>query len=572
MAVALLDTDQLACITVPPEARQIVLAGPGAGKSEVVGAIAAELTCSGGIYPDEILVISFSRAAVSVVEQRTSGVVDEGDRVDVRTIDSLASQLIDEATQGDQPFKSYEHSIELATQLLVKAPEPIFGHLRHVIVDEVQDVVGARADFVLALLKKGIPDDAGFTLLGDPLQSLYDFQLTAQHPKTCQEFLDEVSKQFKPDLIRLVGDHRSRTDDAATATRLRSHLLALDPHSRLRTLTSALADLPPLGTLDADAVETVATWPGRTALLCDTNARAALTAARLSDHGLASETAAPAHDSGLPPWLATVLADHTSSTMDFDEFLRLATDSSCPNPTEAWRSLRDRNTSRPDLDIRRVAADLGTPSGHSRFRRTTDADIVVSTVHRAKGLEFDNTVLVDPTDWRAGGDDSNRSSMLYVAISRAHSRVTVVDGVDTQQWIQESRGSRPLWVRRAWGRRGWLGLLLEPWMTRALGPSKDVRPDHIGSSVEWEHHDPWIVDGEEIPSWIATIDGAAVARTGEEFGRILGRISQNNPPNLIGGRFDGVETMVGHPRDNGPGQHGLWLSARIAGPIDLKWK
>lgn len=573
MAAVEYDDDQLKAIEIEPECRQIVLAGPGAGKSEVVGALAAHLVEDEGVYPEEIIVISFSRAAVDVVRQRTAHVTDEGRRVDVRTIDSLAAQVVAELTDDNPEFTSYDRTIEQATKLLRGSDEPVASDVRHVIVDEMQDVVGLRAEFVLAFLAKGVPEDTGFTLLGDPLQSLYDFQLTDKNGLTCYDFIERVRTRRNPQIVHLSGDYRSRTDEAAAVGRARATLLECSGAKGLRALESMLADLPPLGDLDTDAADTIGSWSGRTAVLCDTNARAALAAARLAEFGLPTETASAVIDGGLPAWIALALGDHPSDTVGFDDFCRLAEAAGCEQPIDAWRAFHGRAGVGAALDLRGVADFLSTPLGRNGFRRSPSSSVVVSTVHRAKGLEFDNVVLVDPTDWVTGGEDAERSSaLLYVAMSRAHSRVTSVDGVDTKGWRKDQRDHIAVWARRAWRGSGWLGVMIEPWMARALGPADAVSPDVVGRTVHWEQTEAWLVDGAEIPSWISVVDDRAVARTGEDFGRIIDRVTRRLPPDLAGARVDGLETTVGPPSIHGPGRHGLWLTARISGPVDFDWK
>ena len=49
--------------------------------------------------------------------------------------------------------------------------------MRHVLVDEIQDLVGPRAQLVMALLRLA---DAGFTLFGDPAQAIYGHQAAQQ--------------------------------------------------------------------------------------------------------------------------------------------------------------------------------------------------------------------------------------------------------------------------------------------------------------------------------------------------------------------------------------------------------
>ncbi|WP_446664139.1 UvrD-helicase domain-containing protein [Flexivirga sp. B27] len=569
-----LDTAQRDAVDVSPGDRQIVLAGPGAGKSEVVGALAAHLVDDEGAFPEELLVISFSRAAVGVVEQRTAEVVDEGHGVEVRTIDSLAAEVIRELSEDEPTFRGYDKAIEQATALMRQADEPVFDHLRHVIVDEVQDVVGVRADFVLALLRHGVRDDTGFTLLGDPMQALYDFQLTKQHPKTCSDFLAEIKTSFDPAVVELLGDHRSRTVTARTISGLRGELQKLDAKPLFQRLQSALADLSPLGDLDADAAETVSVWRGRTAFLCDTNARAGLAAQQLADFGLLAETATSVTDAGLPPWIAVSLADHPKDTVGFDEFVELATTSGCETPPEvAWRSARALAPGGSSLNIPALASALDTPRGRNLFRRSPTSRIVVSTVHRAKGLEFDNVVLVDPNEWVWDDDLAGASALLYVALSRATTNVTTVEGASTQPWRPAEAGSRSVWTK-AWKRRGGLfGVLIEPWMARGLGPTTAPLRDLVGQPVTWEHDEPILMDGEEIPSWRALVDDVAVATTGADFGKFMtGRVFGSVIPDLRGARIDGLETAVGAPRQDAPGHHGLWLAARISGPVDLDWK
>ncbi|GAA3691097.1 UvrD-like helicase family protein [Yimella lutea] len=568
-----LDSSQREVAEVEPETRQIVLAGPGAGKSETVGALAANLVATHKLYPEEILVISFSRAAVSVVRRRTEHVVDEGQGVRVRTIDSLAASLVEELSDSPAPFKSYDDTVLQAIALMA-AGDDVFGDIRHVIVDEVQDVVGVRAEFVLALLE-ALPDDAGFTLLGDPLQSLYDFQLTDDHPMTSQQFLDSVRRRRNVAQRDLRGEYRSRTTVAGEMSRLRKELEGLDPSRRRRRVETASADLSPLGELDEDAVETIASWRGRTVLLCDTNARAALAASALARHGVRAEAVAEARDVSHPAWIALALADHQHTRIERSEFMAVAEGAGCPDVDEAWRQMRTVAGAGSGVDIRTFARQLAGLRGRDMFRRVPESPIVVSTVHRAKGLEFDNVVLVDSDDWSNDlGDAERMASMLYVAMSRGRDRVTKVDGIDVGRWRRAAYGDgeRP-WVKRPFRARGLLGVLMEPRMARAFGATGSGVTETLGAIVTWEETEPLIDEaGNEFPSWVASVDDEPIARTGEHFGRFMAReCARGVIPRLNGGRVDGFETALGEPRSEQPGRHGLWVAARISGSVDLEW-
>src|SRR4051812_32663733 len=90
-----LDREPAEAAGAKPHRRQLIIAGPGAGKTEVVAALLVGLVEDGGLSAtDEILVVSFSRAAVAAVRRRTSA--SGGTRVTVRTLDSLAARVLDD--------------------------------------------------------------------------------------------------------------------------------------------------------------------------------------------------------------------------------------------------------------------------------------------------------------------------------------------------------------------------------------------------------------------------------------------------------------------------------------------
>jgi len=55
-----------------------------------------------------------------------------------------------------------------------------------------------------------------------------------------------------------------------------------------------------------------------------------------------------------------------------------------------------------------------------------EAEVVVMTVHSAKGLEFDQVVLCDVGRKLGGDDDREEKNLLYVAVTRARDRLALV--------------------------------------------------------------------------------------------------------------------------------------------------
>ncbi|HEU4320060.1 MAG TPA: ATP-dependent DNA helicase [Acidimicrobiia bacterium] len=86
------------------DGRQIVVAGPGTGKTEFLVRRVAHILEAGKARPSEVIVLSFSRRAAAKLADRISSLVGgTGVPVDVTTFHSLGLRLIETATGGDRP-------------------------------------------------------------------------------------------------------------------------------------------------------------------------------------------------------------------------------------------------------------------------------------------------------------------------------------------------------------------------------------------------------------------------------------------------------------------------------------
>ena len=81
--------------------------------------------------------------------------------------------------------------------LVIKKQKDLFAEYEHIIVDEVQDLVGVRAELVLSLLDS-LPDSCGFTLLGDSCQALYDYlAVNDSTVMSSEQFYKELFKKYR---------------------------------------------------------------------------------------------------------------------------------------------------------------------------------------------------------------------------------------------------------------------------------------------------------------------------------------------------------------------------------------
>lgn len=123
------------------DGRQMVVAGPGTGKTEFLVRRVAHLLESGIARPDEIVVLAFSRRAAALLEDKIERLrAVAGVPVDITTFHSLALRIIETAGGGERP-------IPLTT------PEQ---------VGVVREILRTESDDDWPLVYRGILDTRGF--------------------------------------------------------------------------------------------------------------------------------------------------------------------------------------------------------------------------------------------------------------------------------------------------------------------------------------------------------------------------------------------------------------------------
>ena len=174
--------EQLDIIERPASARLLIEAGPGTGKTEVLVGRVAHLISEKNIPASSILLMSFTRSAVTEMKSRISNRCKGKDVafLNAMTMDSLMFRIGKDLGHDAQSlFESFDGNVQTALNA-IRIGNPhvsqFFSRLRHVIIDEAQDVLGVRADFICALIGL-LGHECGMTVAGDPLQSIYGFTI-----------------------------------------------------------------------------------------------------------------------------------------------------------------------------------------------------------------------------------------------------------------------------------------------------------------------------------------------------------------------------------------------------------
>lgn len=570
-----LDAGELRVVTADIAERLVVLAGPGSGKTETVRSRIEFLVEEFDATGEEILVISFSRAAVEAVQRRRLA-NGSTDWVWITTLDSLAARMLVD-TGNELDGVTFDMRIRRATDVLNdQGLDAVLPQLRHVIVDECQDVVGVRTSFIAAILAS-LPDDVGFTLLGDPLQGIYDFAAVGS---TGDVDLPAVGQSLGAQTVHLHGQYRAESPETRRAMATRSDMQNLPAW-----ISSMEAELASTLTLNLERlVEYIGRGGGDVAVLVQTNAQALSLASQLWARGVSAQLAEKSIERGIDPWVAQVLGPGPAS-LSREEFVNRARGTCPSDPAEAWVLLRRLvGANSGFLNVQDVARRLSAgivPVALGRAR----AQVVVSTVHRVKGLEFDRVVILDPDSWFVEGDEA-RARMMYVAMTRPRRRLVRLDSVD-QAWRWEKSEPSGRLFKRVARSKGTVGVEIKgsdccttrpPGRTgaevavqeRLSELAADLTPEPVEfrfnayhSTLSRPHYDVFLGEMEI---------GSLSERFVDEFVHKI-HPGQSNWPGIGSDAFlTGVETCAGPLQDGPVGANGLWLVARVEGPATLDWR
>lgn len=569
-----LDVEQLEVAGVDASARQVVLAPAGSGKTETVAALVGELVETQLDSAHEVLVLSFSRAAVAAVRRRFHDRDLNG--VSVRTLDGLAARVIGSAESAEGWATSFDARIRQATRLLGagEVPEELRA-VAHVVVDEIQDVVGDRARFVLAILH-AVRSHSGFTLLGDPQQAIYDFQLADTKDMSSPAFLKSVDTGFAPRLIELRSEYRSIGDDARRVVEMSRTLPAPGGAGRVERIRGAVADVLKLDDLN-DLANLLPTLDGSVAVLCSNNGHAMLVHAGLRELGVSSTLQASAEQRGVAQWVAAAVpfgrrrVKRTDFDADWDPY------ETGYSSADAWRLLKrsERGFNSPSsLDVSRLAGAVALRDLPAELLEAANDGVVVSTVHRSKGLEFDTVVMVNSSSWLPAGAGDSEASVAYVALSRARHRVLSLPMSFDRGLRRDDAMDR--WIRAGHKRWQTFGLEIQPADLR--DPTDPARAESVqellasvsaGDPVDLRL-DP--MSPKNMPRYLLEHEGELVGRTTERLASVLRRrFHGGNPPSLAGLRVGGFETRGAPPEFGVTGAADLWRAPVISGMATIEW-
>ena len=426
--------------------RIIVNAGPGTGKTHTLIEKIIYMIDEQQIDDEEILVFCFSRSAVEVIRSRiTNANPYKYKNVDIRTFDSFATYML--AFVANEfpdilPYNytltdnSYDERILQAISILKKKNNILDAYSNgHIIIDEVQDLVGARAEFVIELLKI-LPKTCGFTLLGDYCQSLYDYLADNDDSiMTSEKFYANIFKYFpKAKYYSLDKNHRQEKGLSELTIFYREKILNGTENERLEELKNINKNISQLDIKIKDFSQEKANEyleKGTLGILTRTNGQALQISSWLRNQEIHHKLQHNTRCSNFANWIAKIFYECKNLTINEDEFLELHSQIypylNKDIAQERWNAIVNTLSEiKKRYEIEYILKSImNNAKDNILFEETSkEKSIIVSNIHRAKGKEFDSVILID--DIINGASDENSSlehKVCYTALTRAKKNI-----------------------------------------------------------------------------------------------------------------------------------------------------
>lgn len=406
----------------------VVAAGPGSGKTRVLVHKLASLLLLEDVKHEQLLMLTFSRAAATEFKTRLMNLIGNAAHfVEIKTFHSYCFDLIGRIGNLEET----ENVVADASRMIANGEvEPNKIGKTVLVIDEAQDMGENEFALVKALMEYNT--DMRVIAVGDDDQNIYEFRgadskYMYQLTQTSGSRLIEMTENYRSDIIpvkfaneflKLIGKRIKSTPIAS--------MRDTDGNVRITHHSSELM-FEPVAQSILSAKST-----GSTCVLTQTNEEAVIINALLRKYGLncrliQSMDGFSFYNLAEIRYFVKYLARHTTTPQISDETWSGALRSACSIYGSSTgltylkscaEQFEKTNRTRYLNDFK----DFVFESSVEDFCDTSGADVVVSTIHKAKGKEFDNVYML-VTDRHHHNDAGMRR--LYVGITRAKKQLFI---------------------------------------------------------------------------------------------------------------------------------------------------
>ena len=407
----------------------VVAAGPGSGKTRILVHKLASLLLMEDVKQEQLLMITFSRAAATEFKKRLIKLIgNSAHYVDIKTFHSYCFDLLGRVGTIEKSDEVIQEAVRR-----IKSGDVEAGQITKtvLVIDEAQDMDVHEFALISALMEQN--EDMRIIAVGDDDQNIYEFRGASS------EYLNKMIAEENAVVYELVDNFRSKSNLVEFANQWVSQLpnrLKKHPIEAVQKVDGKIELIRYRSSnLITPLVNHIRSTPltGSTCILTSTNEEALKVTGLLLKNGMQAKLIQSNEGFNMYNlveiryFLSRLASDEGIYTISDDVWLK------------AKRDLRDKFRGSLNLEIiPNVIRDFEVTNPGTKYisdleifiRESKMEDfagenietIFVSTIHKAKGREFDNVVLL-LDGFKPITAEARR--LLYVAMTRARNNLII---------------------------------------------------------------------------------------------------------------------------------------------------
>jgi ATP-dependent DNA helicase RecQ len=411
------------------EPKIVVAAGPGSGKTRVLVHKLASLLLMEDVKHEQLLMVTFSRASATEFKKRLLKLIgNAANYIEIKTFHSYCFDLLGKVGSLEKSDAILKKTIAKIKNKEVEASRITKTVL---VIDEAQDMDKDEYNLINALMEQN--EDMRVIAVGDDDQNIYEFR--GANAKYLEQFI-EVNKAVKHELIENYRSKNNLVDFTNQFVKQIQHRLKETPiipkqadNGKIKLVRYQSGNL--ISPLVHDILTTGLT--GTTCVLTKTNEEALQITGLLLKHEMQAKLI-QSNDSFSLYNLSEVRFFLSQLSLTDDVFIineenwanakqELITKfrhskklEVCSNIIKDFEETNPKKKYKSDLEVFIRESKL------EDFFNENGESIFVSTIHKAKGKEFDNVFMM-LENFNPATDEARRQ--LYVAMTRAKQNLTI---------------------------------------------------------------------------------------------------------------------------------------------------
>ena len=403
----------------------VVAAGPGSGKTRVLVHKLASLLLLEDVKHEQLLMLTFSRAAATEFKKRLIDLVGNvAHYVEIKTFHSYSFDLIGKQGSLDEAKDVVRHAAEMIEKGEVE-PSKIAKSV--LVIDEAQDMGQDDFRLVQALMRQN--EEMRVIAVGDDDQNIYAFR------GSDSRYMQSLVSQEGAKLYEMTDNYRSAKAIVDCANRFVQRIPNRMKHATIQSATGEEGKVMTIKSLQNAEIKV----KGGTAILTRTNEETMQVAYELEQRGL--------HVTVIQSMDNDFCFGNLAEVRYFIK--QIGKDEEVTISKEKWQEAKKRTlktyTSSTCLDVMRhffadfeainrvyYRSDLREfiiESDIEDFIASDDKSVFVSTIHKAKGREFDTVYLMSTIPDVRQVEDMRA---YYVGLTRAKRNLYLITNPPTE--------------------------------------------------------------------------------------------------------------------------------------------